>query len=162
MKNTYFDLIEHTFYFPQEGFDLNDGYLTFHGLSLKYLIEKYGTPFKLIYLPKIADQIKRSRNLFNRAIKKHGYKGQYQFCYCTKCCHFQHVISKALEQNVNLETSSAFDLDLISNLFKNGEVDKNIFLLHNGYKTDEYLEKIISLQKEGYKNSITILDSVQR
>lgn len=32
MKNTYFDLIEQTYYFPQEGFDLRDDYLTFHGI----------------------------------------------------------------------------------------------------------------------------------
>jgi len=42
MKNTYFDLIEQSYYFPQEGFDLRDDFLTFHGVSLKYLIEKHG------------------------------------------------------------------------------------------------------------------------
>ena len=41
MKNTYFDLVEQSYYFPQDGFDLHDGYLTFHGISLKYLINKY-------------------------------------------------------------------------------------------------------------------------
>jgi hypothetical protein len=46
MKNTYFDLIDQSYYFPQDGFDLKDGYLSFHGISLKYLIDKYGTPFK--------------------------------------------------------------------------------------------------------------------
>lgn len=74
MKNTYFDLIEQSFYFPQEGFDLKDKFLTFHGVSLKYLIEKHGTPFRFIYLPKIGDQIKKARNLFNKAIKNSGYK----------------------------------------------------------------------------------------
>ncbi len=51
MKNNYFDLVEQSYYFPQEGFDLIDDYLTFHGVSLKYMIEKYGTPFKLIVSP---------------------------------------------------------------------------------------------------------------
>lgn len=74
MKNTYFDLIEQSFYFPQEGFDLKDKFLTFHGVSLKYLIEKHGTPFRFIYLPKIGDQIKKARNLFNKAIKNSVYK----------------------------------------------------------------------------------------
>ena len=74
MKNTYFDLIEQSYYFPQEGFDLRDGFLTFHGVSIKYLIEKYGTPFKLMYLPRIGEQIKKARNLFKRAIKKHNIK----------------------------------------------------------------------------------------
>ncbi len=72
MKNTYFDLIEQSFYFPQEGFDLRDDFLTFHGVSLKHLIEKHGTPFRFIYLPKIGDQIKKARNLFNRSIKNNG------------------------------------------------------------------------------------------
>jgi len=116
MKNTYFDLIEQSYYFPQEGFDLHDGYLTFHGVSIKYLIEKYGTPFRLMYLPRIGDQIKKARNLFNRAIKANNYAGDYNYCYCTKCCHFHHVIGAALKQKVHLETSSSFDIDLIEKL----------------------------------------------
>ncbi|MCF8367550.1 MAG: arginine decarboxylase [Bacteroidales bacterium] len=159
MKNTYFDLIEQTYYFPQEGFDLRDKYLTFHGVSLKYLIEKYGTPFRLIYLPKIGEQIKRSRNLFNRAIKANNYSGKYHFCYCTKCCHFHHVISAALKHNVNLETSSSFDIDLIYKLHQKGELAKSTALVHNGYKTEEYIHKILGLHKAGFSNSITVLDS---
>jgi arginine decarboxylase len=159
MKNTYFDLIEQSYYFPQEGFDLRDNFLTFHGVSLKYLIEKHGTPFRFIYLPKIGDQIKKSRNLFNRAIKNLGYKGKYYFCYCTKCNHFYHVIAEALKHKVNLETSSSFDIDLILNLFEKGLIDKNRIIIHNGFKTEEYLQKIIHMQDMGFKNSIIILDS---
>nr|WP_320119309.1 arginine decarboxylase [uncultured Marinifilum sp.] len=160
MKNTYFDLIDQSYYFPQEGFDLRDGSLTFQGISLKYLIEKYGTPFRFFYLPKIGDQIKRARNLFNRAIKKNGYKGRYHYCYCTKCNHFAHVIGEALKHNVNLETSSSFDIDLILNLYKENKIDLDRVIVHNGYKTDEYLKKILKLQKCGFKNTVIIFDSV--
>lgn len=161
MKNTYFDLIEQSFYFPQEGFDLSDNYLTFHGVSLKYLIEKHGTPFRFIYLPKIGAQIKKARNLFNRAIKNNAYKGKYHFCYCTKCNHFHHVIQEALKHKVNLETSSSFDIDLILNLYEKKRLDKARIIIHNGYKTDEYLEKIIQMQESGFENSIIILDSIK-
>ncbi len=160
MKNSYFDLIEQTYYFPQEGFDLREGNLTFHGVSLKHLIKKHGTPFRFIYLPKIGDQIKKVRNLFNRAIKKHQYKGQYYFCYCTKCNHFYHVIKEALKHRVNLETSSEFDIDLILNLYQKGKLDSGRLIVHNGIKTEEYLRKIIALQEAGFENSIIILDSV--
>ncbi len=159
MKNTYFDLIEQSFYFPQEGFDLRDGYLTFHGVSLKYLIDKYGTPFRFIYLPKIGDQIKKSRNLFNKAIKSNNYKGKYYFCYCTKCNHFYHVINEALKHNVNIETSSSFDIDLILRLFDDKKIDKKRMIVHNGYKTEDYLKKIIQLQERGFENSLIVLDS---
>ncbi len=160
MKNTYFDLIEHSYYFPQEGFDLRDNSLTFHGISLKYLIKKYGTPFRFIYLPKIGDQIKKARNLFNKAIKKNNYKGNYYYCYCTKCNHFSHVINEALKQNVNLETSSAYDIDLILSLYREKKIDKNRIIVHNGYKTDEYLAKILNLQEIGFRNNIIVLDSI--
>ncbi len=161
MKNTYFDLIDQSYYFPQEGFDLRDGYLTFHGISLKYLIQKYGTPFRLIYLPRINDQIKKARNLFNRAIKKHGYKGKYHYCYCTKCNHFAPVLKTALKENIHIETSSSYDIDLIRQLYAEGKIDKSIILVHNGYKTEGYLDKIISLNKDGFKNSVLVLDSTQ-
>jgi len=160
MKNTYFDLIEQSYYFPQEGFDLRDNGLTFHGISLKYLIKKYGTPFRFIYLPKIGDQIKKARNLFNKAIKKNSYKGNYYYCYCTKCNHFSHVINEALKQNVNLETSSAYDIDLILSLYREKKIDKSRVIVHNGYKTDEYLAKILNLQEIGFKNNIIVLDSI--
>lgn len=160
MKNTYFDLIEQSYYFPQEGFDLRDNSLTFHGISLKYLIKKYGTPFRFIYLPKIGDQIKKARNLFNKAIKKNNYKGNYYYCYCTKCNHFSHVINEALKQNVNLETSSAYDIDLILSLYREKKIDKNRIIVHNGYKTDEYLAKILNLQEIGFRNNIIVLDSI--
>ena len=160
MKNTYFDLIEQSYYFPQEGFDLRDNYLTFHGISLKHLINKYGTPFRFIYLPKIGDQIKKARNLFNKAIKKNNYKGRYFYCYCTKCNHFSHVITEALKHNVHLETSSSYDIDLILSLFHDKKIDKNRIIVHNGYKTDDYLVKILSLQELGFKNNIIVLDSI--
>ncbi|HAQ36920.1 MAG TPA: arginine decarboxylase, partial [Saprospirales bacterium] len=145
MKNTYFDLIDQSYYFPHSGFDMRNGYLSFHGISLKYLIEKYGTPFRLMYLPGIANQIKKAKNLFARGIKKNSYKGKYHYCYCTKCNHFSYVLETVLKEGVQLETSSSFDLDLIWNLYKKGKVAKDVIIVHNGYKTESYLEKIVML-----------------
>lgn len=159
MKNTYFDLIDQTYYFPQEGFDINNDYLTFQGVSLKYLIDKYGTPFKLSYLPRIGEQIKRAKNLFNKTIKAQGYKGKYYYCYCTKCCHFYHIVEEALKYGIHLETSSSFDIDLILKLKEKGKIEKNIIILNNGYKTESYLKKIIGLKEAGFYNTIPILDS---
>jgi arginine decarboxylase len=161
MKNTYFQLINQTYYFPQEGFDLNQGNLTFHGISLKYLIEKYGTPFRLTYLPRIGDQIKKAKNFFNKAIKANNYKGEYHYCYCTKCCHFSHVIEEALEHNVHLETSSSFDIDIIRILEAKGKINKKTILIQNGHKTEDYMNKIVSLMEDGYENVIPVLDSKQ-
>lgn len=159
MKNTYFDLIDQSYYFPQDGFDLKNDNLTFHGISLKHLIKKYGTPFRFIYLPKIGDQIKKARNLFNRAIKKHNYQGTYNYCYCTKCNHFSHVVGEALKHNVHLETSSEFDIDLILNLLIQKKIDNQRTIICNGYKTLGYLKKIVTIHEMGFSNVIVVLDS---
>lgn len=159
MKNSYFDLINQSYYFPQEGFDLRQDYLTFQGVPIKHLIEKYGTPFKLMYLPRIGEQIRKARNLFNRAIRKHKYNGKYIYCYCTKCCHFSHVLKSAIHEGVHLETSSSFDIDIILKLYEMKEITKNMILVHNGYKTKDYLDKIIMLNELGFHQSIVILDS---
>ena len=159
MKNSFLDLIDHNYNFPQEGFELKNGYLSFYGISLKYLIEKYGTPFKVLYLPRIPEQIQKARILFDSAIKQNSYSGKYCYSYCTKCCHFSHILKAALKEGVHLETSSSFDIDLIFELYKEGAIQKDTVLIHNGYKTDDYLKKIIHLRREGFNNSILILDS---
>ena len=46
MVNKYFDLIDQSYYFPQESFDLEKDELIFNGIPVMNLIEKYGTPFK--------------------------------------------------------------------------------------------------------------------
>ncbi|RNC85221.1 MAG: arginine decarboxylase [Balneola sp.] len=159
MKNTYRELIEQTYDFPQNGFDESNGYLTFNNVDLKHLIDKYGTPFRLTYLPKIKEQIREARTYFKNAFEKHNYSGNYEFCYCTKCCHFSHVIRTALTEDVSIETSSSFDIDLIERLHQNGRLDTSTTLVHNGYKTDNYIKKIGRLLEQGFENSITVLDS---
>ncbi len=160
MKNTYIDLIKQSFEFPQSSFDLKNDYLEFNGISLKKLIEKYGTPIRLIYLPKIGEQIQKARNLFNSAISKINYNGNYNYCYCIKANQFSYVLDATLKHNVDIETSSAYDIDLIINLYKQKKINKNTTIIHNGYKTDEYLKNIINLQNIGFENSIIILDNI--
>ena len=50
-------------------------------------------------------------------------------------------------------------LKVLKNIDK--ELNKSIFIIHNGYKTDEYLQKIIKLQEFGFENSVIIFDSVK-
>lgn len=133
--------------------------LEFKGINLMKLIEKHGTPLRFFYLPKIKEQISKAKKIFHLSIKRHSYKGKYVFCYCTKCNYFPSVIEKALDENINIESSSAFDIDIIICLYKKGKIDKNRYIIHNGFKTDEYLTKIYELIKLGFHNSIIILDS---
>ncbi|MEM1319389.1 MAG: arginine decarboxylase [Bacteroidota bacterium] len=161
MTNSYFDLIDQTFYFPQEGFDLENGYLEFNGIPLKYLIEKYGTPLRIAYLPRIGFQIKRARNLFTRAMKAIGYNGKYHYCYCTKSSHFSYIMDEVLQHKAQLETSSAFDIDLVCKLYEQGKINKKTIILNNGFKPITYIKKISEMINAGFENVIPICDNME-
>ncbi len=159
MKNKYLDLIEQTFDFPQEEFRVEDGELYFHNIPLMDIIKQYGTPLKISYLPKISHQIQKAKKLFNVAIARSDYKGDYNYCYCTKSSHFSFILEEVLKNDVHLETSSAFDIFLLEALYEQGLLNKENFIICNGFKRPQYIENIANLINEGFENTIPILDN---
>ena len=133
MKNKYINLVEQTFDWPQAEFRVEDGNLFFHDIPMMDVIDQYGTPLKITYLPKISSQIQRAKRMFNVAMAKVDYKGSYHYCYCTKSSHFAFVLQEALKNDIHLETSSAFDFNLVDSLYDEGLIDKNIVIVCNGY-----------------------------
>jgi arginine decarboxylase len=93
MNTKYYDLINQTFYFPQEEFTLNKDNLEFHKIDLMKLVEQYGTPLKFTYLPQISNNINKAKGWFRKAMEKHKYEAKYHYCYCTKSSHFQEQYS---------------------------------------------------------------------
>ncbi|MEZ4798036.1 MAG: arginine decarboxylase [Flavobacteriaceae bacterium] len=161
MNTKYFDLIYQTFHFPQEEFTLSDNKLRFHNIDLMNLVQQYGAPLKFTYLPQISNNIQRAKNWFNTAIEKYEYKGKYNYCYCTKSSHFKHVLHEALKNDIHIETSSAFDIDIVENLKKEGKIDNNTYVISNGFKREQYVANIARLINNGHKNAIPIIDNYE-
>ncbi len=159
MNNTYADLVNQTFNFPQEDFKVENSYLTYNGQDIKALIDKYGTPLKLTYLPKIGMQIDKAKKMFENAFKKHKYEGKYNYCYCTKSSHFSFIVEEALKHNIHLETSYAYDIDIVNKLYSRRKINKETFIICNGYKQRPYTNRIARLLNSGFKNVIPILDN---
>ncbi|MEN9964207.1 MAG: hypothetical protein RL582_1302 [Bacteroidota bacterium] len=159
MNNTYGDLVNQTFNFPQPDFKLVNGYLQYNNQDIKALIDKYGTPLKLSYLPKIGNQINKAKEMFAAAFKKHKYTGKYHYCYCTKSSHFSFVVEEALKNDIHLETSYAYDIDIIKKLHAKKKITKDTFIICNGYKQRPYTQRIANLLNSGFKNVIPILDN---
>ncbi len=159
MKTKYQDLIEQSFDFPSEEFKVDDGELSFHGISLIDLVKQYGTPLKFTYLPKISENIERARVMFNVAMTKVNYSGKYYQCYCTKSSHFSFVLEEALKNDIHIETSSQFDIDVIRSLKEDGLVDESLHVVCNGFKLPEYIDNIAGLINAGFENVIPVLDN---
>ena len=159
MKTSYIDLIDQTFYFPQEEFGLDGDNLTFHGINLMGLIEKYGTPLKLTYLPRISENIQRAKNIFAEAMRKNDYQASYNYCYCTKSSHYSFVLHEALKNDIHIETSSAFDIPIVEKLIAGGYLAKDSYILCNGFKRGQYIDNIARLINTGHENTIPIIDN---
>jgi arginine decarboxylase len=161
MNTKYIDLISQTYDFPQDEFTLKGDELKFHDIDLMGLVEKYGAPLKFTYLPKISENIGRAKKWFQEAIEKYDYKGNYNYCYCTKSSHFKHVLDEALKNNIHIETSSAFDIDIVNSLKDKGKITKDTYVICNGFKRDQYVSNIANLINGGHHNCIPIIDNYE-
>ena len=159
MNNSYADLVDQTFNFPQHDFKVENEYLQYNGQDIKALIDKYGTPLKLTYLPKIGMQINKAKEMFAKAFKKHHYEGKYNYCYCTKSSHFSFIVEEALKNDIHLETSYAYDIEIVNKLYERKKINKDIYIICNGYKQKSYTSRISRLLNTGFKNVIPILDN---
>ncbi len=161
MNTKYIDLIDQTYEFPQKEFKLDESNLLFHDIDLMELVRTYGAPLKFTYLPKISADIQRAKKWFSDAIEKHNYKGTYNYSYCTKSSHFKHVLNEALKNNIHIETSSAFDIDIVENLKREGKITDQTYVLSNGFKRAQYVTNIARLINEGHTNCIPIVDNYE-
>ncbi len=158
MNNSYYDLIDQTFYFPTDNLTLEEKRLHFHGIDLVALLEKYGSPLRVYYLPSIKHKIQEARTYFRDSIRSLKYEGSYHFAYCTKASHFHFVMREVLAAGALLETSSAYDIDLIRRLHQKQRISKDLLLIHNGYKPERYLDRIVGLVNDGF-NSLPVIDN---
>ncbi|MFL9844046.1 type III PLP-dependent enzyme domain-containing protein [Flavobacterium rhizosphaerae] len=161
MNTRYFDLIDQTFYFPQEEFTLNKDHLLWHNIDLMKLVEQYGTPLKFTYLPQISNNIRRAKDWFRAAREKYNYEGEYYYCYCTKSSHFEYVMNEAFKNNIHIETSSAFDINIVEKLLESGKINNKTFVVCNGFKRDQYITNIARLINNGHDNTIPVIDNYE-
>lgn len=161
MNTKYTDLIGQTYEFPQEEFQTKNETLRFHGVDLNALAEQYGTPLKFTYLPKISENIQRAKSWFKSAMDQLDYQGTYNYCYCTKSSHFQHVLHEALRNNIHIETSSAFDIEIVENLKTQGRISNETYVVCNGFKRERYIDNIARLINNGHENCIPVIDNYE-
>ncbi len=161
MKTKYIDLIRQSFDFPQDEFELDGEYLKFNGIDLKALVEEHGTPLKFTYLPKISQNIQKAKGWFEKAREELNYEGTYNYCYCTKSSHFRHILGEALKNDIHIETSSAFDINIVESLIEEGLITDDKYVVCNGFKREEYVENIARLVNNGHRKTITVIDNYE-
>lgn len=161
MKTKYIDLITQSFDFPKEEFELDGEFLKFNGIDLMKLVEEHGTPLKFTYLPKISQNIQKAKGWFEKARQELNYEGTYNYCYCTKSSHFKHIVKEALKNDIHIETSSAYDINIVESLLDEGLMTHDQYVVCNGFKREEYVENIARLVNNGHRKTITVIDNYE-
>lgn len=161
MNTRYIDFIQQTFDYPQQEFKNEGDKLLFHDIDLMNLVKEYGSPLKFTYLPKISENIQSAKKWFTDAIKENNYQGTYNYCYCTKSSHFEHVLNEALKNDIHIETSSAIDINIVETLKKKGKLSNKSYVICNGFKREQYIINIARLINEGHQNCIPIIDNYE-
>ena len=159
MSDTYLSLQEENLKASPEFTVSQNGDLQFYGIDMHALVQKHGTPLKITYLPKISEQISKAKQMFLEAFEKANYKGEYIYCYCTKSSHFAFVLDEVLKNNVHIETSSAFDIPIVNKLYEEKKINKNTYVICNGFKRPEYTKQVSQLINDDFKNVIPVLDN---
>src|SRR5690554_7105095 len=70
-------------------------------------------------------------------------------------------MNEAFKNDIHIETSSAFDINIVEHLLKTGKITKNTYVVCNGFKRDQYVENIARLMNNGHKKTIPVIDNYE-
>ena len=71
------------------------------------------------------------------------------------------VMKEALKNDIHIETSSAFDIDIVESLKKEGRIKDDTYVICNGFKREAYVDNVARLINNGQVNCIPILDNYE-
>ncbi|MDI9356535.1 MAG: arginine decarboxylase [Chitinophagaceae bacterium] len=160
MGLSYFNLLNQIAEFPTEEFKIENNTLLYHTIPLIDLIKKYGSPLRISYLPKISERIQFAKRIFTDAMKDYHYDADYLYCYCTKSSHFSFIIEEGLKNNIHLETSSEFDMQILKKIYQKKLISKENYIICNGFKKNIYSQHISDFINDGFSRCIPVLDNM--
>lgn len=140
--------------FNTEYFDLNaEGDIIIREGNYQYnvreLAEKYGTPLKIMLPYVIEQRVEDLMDLFDDCIRKYKYKGQFYYHYPMKANQSREFVMPIISEGGNIETTSANELWVVKRLWEQNSFNSRMKVICNGPKTEQYLNLIEELKKNG-------------
>lgn len=141
-----------------EYLSIKNNYLYYKDIKLIDLVKKYNAPLEVAYTPMITEKVEYLKNLFAEKLKTCKNKFKYHYAYATKANYYSEVILTALKSVDMLETSSAYDIDIIVELYRQGRIKKGFTVICNGFKNEKYVRSIDYLLNAGI-NVIPVIEN---
>lgn len=128
-----------------EYLSIKDNVLYYKDINLYDLVKKYKAPLEVAYTPMITEKIEYLKDLFAKKIKKYKYPNKYNYAYATKANYYSEVVLTAFNSIDMLETSSAYDIEIMYKLAKDGYLKPGYTVLCNGFKNEKYIDTLKKL-----------------
>ena len=165
-KQTYLDFVRNRYGIEPEGMltdfvSRRDGRLLLADrIDLTAMIERYGAPLEIAYLPLITQQVDRMVGWAAAAREQADYEGDFLYAYATKANFGEEVVRTALAAGANYETSATADVLIAHHLWSQGVLGDDRYMFCNGSKEDSYIDAIVALREAGYDRIVPILDDL--
>ena len=130
-------------------------------LDLLDLSQKWGSPLEIGFTPLVTRQVNKMQGYFASAFRRKGYQGTFTYAYASKAAQYEDLIRTALQAGAHYETSSPMDLQMARLHWKAGNLPSDRMILTNGFKTPAYVQNIMQMRREGFKNIIPLIESAQ-
>ncbi len=130
-------------------------------LDLLELTRQYRAPLEISFCPLITRRVHEMQRYAASAATQAGYKGSFVYAYATKANFAEEVVRTAVQSGAHYETSSAFDVRIAHQLWRNGTLPAERFVFCNGSKEQHYIDAILAMRRDGFANIVPILDDMQ-
>lgn len=138
---------------------IEDNQLYLNDLNLAQLAQKWGSPLEVGFTPLVTRQVQNMYGYFAQAFQQLGYEGRFVYAYATKAGQYEDLIRTALAAGAHYETSSPTDISMARLHWKAGNLPGDRLIICNGFKTEQYIENILDLRREGFTNIIPVIES---
>lgn len=128
-------------------------------LDLLQISKEFGSPLEIGFTPLVTRQVQRMQGYFANAFQRKGYRSRFTYAYASKAAQYEDLIRTALQAGAHYETSSPMDLQMARLHWKAGNLPSDRMILTNGFKTAAYVQNIMQMRREGFKNIIPIIES---
>lgn len=117
--------------------------------NIRELVEKFGTPLKIMLPYVIEQRVEDLMDLFKSVIREYKYRGQFFYHYPMKVNQNREFVMPIVSEGGNLETTSANELWVVKRLWQQHRFNSRIKVICNGPKTEQYLALIAELKHNG-------------
>ncbi len=134
----------------------NEGLLWLDNICLVDLINRYGTPLQINYMPIVSEKGDYLKKIVSEIATEIGYTGGFNFLYATKANMRAWYLTEACSAGWDIETSSNQDLINIQYLIDNNFVKNDIKIVCNGLKKLYHLNRYQKTLNDNIRSGIEV------